>query len=220
MRLLAKKITPMLLSAAMMLLLGDAVASAEAISVSSLSGYAYVEVNNFGHRDPEEEWLLPEVEVVLSRVGDSSPLATAMTNDVGFYEFTNLAEGAYQLSLTEIPLCYTTVAPSVGRLITLGSETTVVAPPTPGAGTVVPYNQQLGILPGITGIQLPDAATSGFDYNFGVLWIGKAWYLSGGQDMGDPPRAVPPLSVIPEPSGLPLLIAAAALLRGRRRGRR
>jgi len=190
----------------------DEVAEAQNGDLSSLSGYVYVDQNWDGVRDPLVEWVLPNIEVLLTRIGANDPAMSTLTGLDGSYEFAELDPGTYQVTQAAIPGGYLTAKVAVGELFDVASGTPSPAYP----GDVVQYDQANGIMPAITDIELPDIATRGVDYDFGQIWTGKGWYLTDpGPDV--PPGGIPPIGV-PEPVTTALaLIAAAVVLAARRR---
>ena len=195
--------------------LGGAVQTADvrASGGSSLSGYVFVDQNFNGIREPMLEWVLPDIEILLSKAGDPSPIVT-LTDETGLYEFTDLGPGTYTITQPVIPGGYLSVKLGLGRLVDAATD----QPLDPGRyGHVVNYDQLHGIPPQFADIELTADPARGTDYGFGQLWTGKAWYLTGDFSVL-PPHARPP---IPEPAAGVLLAIGAVLLgswtaRGRR----
>jgi hypothetical protein len=183
-----------------------------ASEISGLSGYVYVDQNVDGSRDPLVEWVLPGIEMVLAKEDDTWPPLTAMTDNRGFYEFTDLDAGTYRVIQSALPGGYLNVIPGVGQLWDLATGQPSDAFP----GYPVNYDQLNGIPVQVVDIELPTDPTQGIQYDFGQLWTGKAWYLGGGNNWTRPPGGLPP-QVIPEPSAAMLLGIGAALLAGWRR---
>jgi len=190
----------------------DSMAEAQDGGVSSLSGYVYVDQNWDGVRDPLVEWVLPNIELLLTRIGSTDPAVSTLTGQDGSYEFTDFDPGTYQVTQTAIPGGYLTAKVAVGELFDVASG----GPSTAYPGDVVQYDQANGTMPAITGIELTDVATRGINYDFGQIWTGKGWYLTDpGPDV--PPGGIPPIGV-PEPATAVLaLLAAAAVLAARRK---
>ena len=186
------------------------VAQAQATGLSNLSGYVYVDQDWDGVRDPLVEWVLPDIEVLLTRVGDPDVAISTRTGQNGAYEFAALEPGTYQVTQVAIPGGYLTAKVGVGDLFDLATG----LPSTAYPGDVVQYDQLNGIMPAITDIELPSVATGGIDYSFGQIWTGKGWYLT---DPGPqvPPGGIPPVGV-PEPATAALALLAAMVLAARR----
>lgn len=185
---------------------GGQTPSVQASGLSSLSGYVYVDQNFDGVRDPNVEWVLPDVQVLLAKVGSPSDPVATVTDDTGFYQFSGLDTGTYRIIESAIPAGYLNTVPGLGHLVGL---------PPASWGEVVYYDQQNGILPQFMGIELPATPTLGVDYNFGQLWTGKAWYLTDGGSGILPPGGNPPVDV-PEPATWMLLAVGTFLLTGRK----
>jgi hypothetical protein len=181
-----------------------------ASEISRLSGYVYVDQNVDGVRDPLVEWVLPGIELVLAKDDDAGTPLTAMTDNRGFYEFTDLDAGTYRVIQSALPGGYLNVIPGVGQLWDIATGHPSDAFP----GYPVNYDQLNGIPVQVVDIELPTDPTLGVQYDFGQLWTGKAWYLGGGNNWTRPPGGFPP---IPEPSTAMLLVIGAALLAGWRR---
>jgi hypothetical protein len=186
------------------------VAQAQETGLSSLSGYVYVDQDWDGVRDPLVEWVLPDIEVLLTRVGDPDVAISTRTGQNGAYEFADLEPGTYQVTQAAIPGGYLTAKVGVGDLFDLATG----LPSTAYPGDVVQYDQLNGIMPAITDIELPSVATGGIHYSFGQIWTGKGWYLT---DPGPqvPPGGIPPVGV-PEPATAALALLAAMVLAARR----
>ncbi|OHB76792.1 MAG: hypothetical protein A2W31_12665 [Planctomycetes bacterium RBG_16_64_10] len=189
-------------------------ADARASVLSSLSGSVFLDHDINGIYDPLLEWVFPNVEVSLTQAGSSSAPVVVRTNDSGFYQFSGLGAGQYSITQPMMPGGYMNVKLGLGRLVDAATGQPVEAFP----GTIVNYNQLLGIPPHFAGIQLPANSTRGVGYNFGQIWTGKAWYLTDPNPALRPPHARPP---IPEPTTMTLLaigwlcVAGGRRLRGR-----
>jgi hypothetical protein len=149
--------------------------------------------------------------MVLAREGAVELQLTAVTDEMGYYEFSDLEAGTYRIIQPALPGGYLNVIPRVGELWNLADD----APSDAFPGIVVNYDQANGIPAQVAEIELPDDPTLGLHYDFGQLWTGKAWYLSGDNTWTRPPGARPPL-VIPEPAAGVLLLLGLALLACRR----
>lgn len=184
--------------------------SSEIVDISSLSGYVYVDTNFDGVRDPVNEWVLPDIEITLSRSEDPQQIYATLTGPDGKYSFSDLGPGTYTIVQPEIPDGYLSVVPNLGGLFDIDS-----GDPLPNAGQVINYDQQNAIPPQIAGIGIPETGAIGLNYNFGQIWWGKWWEISPGNP-GTPPGGKPPHGV-PEPSTALLLTAGLLfLIRSRR----
>jgi hypothetical protein len=186
------------------------VTQAQETGLSSLSGYVYVDQDWDGVRDPLVEWVLPDIEVLLTGVGGSDVAISTRTGQDGSYEFADLDSGTYQVTQAAIPGGYLTAKVGVGDLFDLATG----RPSTAYPGDVVQYDQMNGIMPAIADIELPDVATGGIDYSFGQICTGKGWFLAD-PGPGTCPGGVPPIGV-PEPATAALALIAAMVLAARR----
>ena len=187
------------------------IASAQSTDVaSSLSGYVFVDIDIDFTYDPLTDWLLQDIEIQLYK--DGVLYDTAYSGSKGKYEFTDLEPGTYNIRQTAIPPGYLTVQPEVGELNDYGGSPVSTYP-----GNVIMYNQAAGVLPQIDHIVLDDP-TVGTGYNFGQIWFGKAWYLTG----GNPPEVIPGnvLPPVPEPTAIVLAGLGTVVLSARRKRRR
>ncbi|NLX56443.1 MAG: hypothetical protein GXY58_15155 [Planctomycetaceae bacterium] len=117
---------------------------------SSVSGYVYHDRNNNGLRETGEE-AIADVTVTL-RDQDGRQVATTQTNAQGFYQFTGLLAGSYQLAETQ-PASWLDGKDTVGRVdgVVRGTAATNDV---------------------FSGVQLRWGST-GVDYNFGELLPGS-----------------------------------------------
>ena len=92
----------------------DSMAEAQDGGVSSLSGYVSVDQNWDGVRDPLVEWVLPNIELLLTRIGSTDPAVSTLTGQYGSYEFTDFDPGTYQVTQAAIPGGYLTAKVAVG----------------------------------------------------------------------------------------------------------
>lgn len=175
---------------------------------SELSGYVYADLDLDYIRDPLEVGIA-DVEIVLTKLSDSDFSITRLSNQIGYYEFTELDAGVYSITQPTLPLAVRNVCVSVGAL----RDTATGDPLSSNPGTAMLLDQTQGILPHVEGIELPDRAR-GTNYNFGQIYFGKAWLLTG-------PPPITPEGQIPEPSsGLLLTIGTLLLGAVRRRSGR
>lgn len=178
--------------------------------LSSLSGFVYVDDDFDGICDIVTEWVVPDIEILLTRIDELAEPVTTVTDELGYYEFKDLDAGIYAITQAVIPDGYLNVLPCVGVLWDIESG----LPTATNVGEPVLYDQENGIMPQIAQIEVPELATRGENYNFGQVWLGKAWYLTGGDDPETPPGANPP---VPEPSSAALLAILGLMVHGRRR---
>jgi hypothetical protein len=181
---------------------------------SILSGWVFLDRFNDGvlafANEPEPDFVIPNVEVKLFQLVNSQEveIASALTNDEGFYSFSGLSAGTYFLRQTQ-PVQY------VDGLDSLGTLRSLVGQPLPGnafAGNVSPN--------AFTDIVLPNNV-AGEMYNFGELglmpgYVSKRYLLASA-----PPLPETDGNIIPEPTSLALGLGAACVgLFSRRRTRR
>ena len=189
------------------------VASASAVA---LSGRVFVDSDFDGVWDSADEWVLPGITISLFSQND--PAGSTATDELGYYEFVDLAAGTYSIQQSYVHDDYINVKVCLGELLEEGTG----YPLADGVGTVVKYDPGNNIMPKIADIGLADRVV-GENFNFGQIWLGKFLYLARDDDPPDPPHANP-TKPVPEPSTLWLLITGliafgAATRRRRGRGR-
>ena len=165
-------------------------------SESELSGYVYVDLNIDGFRQTSEA-SVPAIEVVLTKLSDPDFSITMFSDYFGYYEFIGLNAGIYSITQPQLPMGVRNVYVREGKL----------TDPLADAGTAELLDQSQGILPHVEGIELPDRATTGTSYNFGQIYLGKAWLTT------EPHPIIPEGGQIPEPS-TGLLLAFGGFLLG------
>jgi len=170
-------------------------------AVSSLSGFVFVDANYDGVRDPATEWVLPNIEITLSKLGEPQPAYSTTTDFDGKYAFSGLDRGTYTLAQPGIPPGYLSAVARVGELV----DPITSDPLSDFPGYTVNYDQRNSIPSQVAGIEIPETGAVGSGYDFGQVWTGKAWLLTTGGPPGDPPGGHPPVG-IPEPSALGLLV--------------
>lgn len=118
--------------------------------VGSISGVVFADFNGNGLREPSEQ-PLANVTITL-RNGGGSVVATTVTDDNGFYQFTSLTPGNYQVVESD-PSGYVSTTPNVVPVVVVEN----------GAATVNFGDQQTGTVSGVVysdfngnGIQDPD----------------------------------------------------------------
>jgi hypothetical protein len=175
-----------------------------------LSGFVYIDRNNDGaltfNDQPNPEFVIPGVTIQLfSVVGMTESLVdTAVTNDIGFYQFDSLAPGTFSLREVQ-PAQY------VDGITTAGLIRDLVGNPNP-AGSDPGFT-----LPNaITDIDMPDDSR-GILFNFGERGLSAA-FVSKRFLLGTAPP--PPTASVPEPATGSLAAVAfmGALAALRRRG--
>ncbi len=172
---------------------------------SQLSGYVFADLNIDNIRDPFEAGLA-DVEVVLTMLSDPNVFISAFSNQSGFYVFSGLDAGVYSITQSALALGARNTCVHVGELRDIGTDEILSEYP----GTAMLLDQSQGILPHIEEIELPEEA-SGTEYNFGQIYLGKAWVTT------DPPP-ITPEGQIPEPASALLVAISGLLLACCRRG--
>jgi hypothetical protein len=182
------------------------------LSTSTLSGYAYVDLDIDGFLDPSETGLA-NVEIVLTKLSDPHFSIAKLSNQSGYYEFNGLHADIYTITQPTLPMGAWNAYVREGELRDRVTDILLSS----NAGTAVLLDQSQAILPHVEGIELIDGA-QGTDYNFGQVYLGKAWLTT------DPPPIIPAGGGggVPEPTtGLLLAISGMLLgFTGRHRGRR
>jgi hypothetical protein len=181
--------------------------SLSALSVSptgmgSVTGVLYVDTNQNGIADTAD-WAIRDVELRLTRNGASDPPLIAYTRVDGYYEFSGLPAGSYNLTvLTRSPA--TPWTPNVGGLYDSVGNLVAVSP---AAGQAAPD--------AIANITLNDGY-QGIGYNFGntsypLSAISKRLLINGSVPHVVPPPPPPVTPSVPEPGSLGLTAMAASI---------
>ncbi|BBO32905.1 SdrD B-like domain-containing protein [Lacipirellula parvula] len=168
--------------------------ASNALAVSQLSGYTYVDRYNDGillfSDAPHPDLVIPNVEIKLYSVSGMTEtlLSTVVTSDIGLYSFTNLAAGTYSIRQTH-PFQYLDGIDTLGTIRNLNNNN---VPPGANIGTLA--------ADAFTNIVLPDNAR-GEMYNFGERGL-LAQYASKRNLLGSapPPQYAPDPEVLPEPA--------------------
>jgi hypothetical protein len=208
-------------------------------TVSSLSGYVYLDSNQNHLCDPQTDWAIAGAVVTLTKEGDSSFLVSVRANRFGFYSFdgpssdlhTGLFPGVYDITLAP----YTAIrgADTAGQFQNL--ETGLILTPTDLSdyGTTSSDGNSfrgIRVVPGMAAV----------DYNFGkaqypLELVSKRMMLTTSvlpqhpDDPQDPSHTAPVIPSLPgtplptpEPGTVTILVigafglAVAALLRHRK----
>lgn len=171
---------------------------------SILSGWVFLDRFNDGvlafANEPEPDFVIPNVEVKLFQlVGQQEvEVASALTNEEGFYSFPGLSAGTYALRQIQ-PVQYVDGLDSLG---TLRSLVAASLPDNAYAGNV--SNNAF------TDIVLPDNV-AGEKYNFGELglmpgYVSKRYLLASA-----PPLPETDGNIVPEPTSIVLGLGAVGV---------
>ena len=178
-------------------------------NASQLSGWVFIDRNNDGQLafadEPMPDYVINGVKVSLFQIDNAQEveIASTLTNDEGYYAFTDLAAGTYSLRQTQ-PVQY------VDGLDSLGTLRSLIAPTLPAeahAGTTVQN--------GFINIVLPENV-AGEMYNFGELGFAPGYVSKRLLFASAPPMPTIDRPVIPEPCGLTLLTIAVCIGLGSR----
>lgn len=154
-------------------------------SSGKLSGFAYVDGNNNGVKDPGEVGI-PGVTITLTGTptGGSSITLTAMTADDGSYSFTGLTGGKYEITQTQPATMFDgldTVGTQGGTLANDKISSIVLDPAEEGTGNNF---GELGLLPQFVTKRLFLASTPAPAQTLRVL-NGRAAEIAGNQTLAD-----------------------------------
>ncbi|WP_428304267.1 SdrD B-like domain-containing protein [Lacipirellula sp.] len=189
--------------------------ASNALAVSRLSGYTYVDRYNDGillfNDAPHPDLVIPNVEIKLYSVSGMTEtlLSTVVTSDIGLYSFTNLAAGTYSIRQTH-PFQYLDGIDTLGTIRNLNNNN---VPPGANVGTLA--------ADAFVNIVLPDNAR-GEMYNFGERGL-LAQYASKRNLLGSapPPQYAPDPNGVPEPATASLFaLGGMGLLAMKRRANR